>query len=990
MSLRLRLFGAPTMEVDGVAHALPFERRHQLVAFLALRRDWAGRAELARLLWPGQAEKLAYANLRKTLFRLQPLPWASAVEARGQALRCAVPTDLLDFEAALAADRSADAVALGSGEFLAGFEDDGNEAWSSWLGFERDRLAQAWRGAALARLEEGDDVAAAIALSARLLERDPLDEAALAAHLRSLARDGQRGRARQAYRLYADRLRDELGLTPGADLKLLHDELGTTAGPAEGRAAGAGRGPDRAFVGRAVELRRVEELLTGDACRLLTLLGPGGVGKTRLARQALQRLAPRFADGAVFVPLEDVATPAELGGRLAREAGVRLAGSADAVDQAIESLRGRRLLLVLDNLEQVVAGTPLLDRLLAGCPHMRMLVTSRVRLGSAAEWTFVVDGLPCPEPEDRDEIEGFDAARLFIAAARRVEPGLVIAPEAAAIVDICRRVNGLPLALELAAAWTRVLSCEAIAAELAQGMDLLRTVEAGQPPRHGSIALVFEQSWRLLTPAEREALARLSVFRGGFTAEAARIVAGTSWPVLGALADKSMLHKHGDRGARQRLALHPLLHEFAAERLDHASREETERAHAHHFLRLLTQNRTSLQRGEREALRQLDADYDNSRAAWRWAAAHGAVELLAQCALALLAYFDDRGRFEEGLTLLGEAGAAESDPRHGPLLASVAAHFAYRLDRYAEAAQRAERAYGATRDRGTRLRCLKVLGGCALRLGRLDEAHAHFSRGLEQVSVETDARTVAALLDNLALVEKSMGRYEEAMRLSMESLAHYQRLGDMAGAALCLNNLGVAQMDRGELDAAGNHFAQGLALCEGQDLLSTRGMLLANMTELAMKRNDLATAAGYVARALDVVLATGNRSVECWLRLQQMQLAVKRDDLASARESLQAALVLAMDIGRPYLQLAGLSCFGELLAAQGEKASAARVMHFVAAQPAMARGRHELHTRIAEWGHAADAIAPWSGPDLSTLVHRVVLETPIAHRPLIAELRAAG
>ena len=230
------LFGPPSIERGGRSFALPFERRTQLVVFLAMKRAWVGRAELAALLWPEQETKLAYANLRKTLFRLQSAEWSPAIESQGGALRLLAAADVLAFEAALREQRIEDALALRHGELLAGYEDDANEAWSSWLAFERDRLRVAWRSAALDRLGTDLDAGQAIDLSARLLAADPLDEAALRNHMAWLERNGQSARARQAYRDFVARLEQDLGLPPSADLKALHDSLGSAVPPPRHRA----------------------------------------------------------------------------------------------------------------------------------------------------------------------------------------------------------------------------------------------------------------------------------------------------------------------------------------------------------------------------------------------------------------------------------------------------------------------------------------------------------------------------------------------------------------------------------------------------------------------------------------------------------------------------------------------------------------------------------------------------------------------------------
>ena len=270
MKAHLSLFGSPSIAAGGKATALPFERRGQLVAYLAIKRAWIGRPELAALLWPDLASKLAYTNLRKTLFRLQGASWCPEIEAEGGALRIEIDSDVAAFEKALADDRLEEAIALRPGEFLAGFDDDANEAWTSWLSFERERLRVAWRGAALARLEADIDAAEGVDLSGRLLAADPLDEAALRSHLAWLVRAGQAARARQAYREFASRLSKDLGLAPSADLAAFQDSLSAPV-PMPAQPAPA---EDAEFVGRAMELRRIRELLAQGECRLLTVVEP--------------------------------------------------------------------------------------------------------------------------------------------------------------------------------------------------------------------------------------------------------------------------------------------------------------------------------------------------------------------------------------------------------------------------------------------------------------------------------------------------------------------------------------------------------------------------------------------------------------------------------------------------------------------------------------------------------------------------------------------
>lgn len=978
----LRLFGVPEFGPEGKRRPLPVERRGQLLAYLALRRTWVPRGEVAALLWPEQQTHLALANLRKTLFRLAALDWPLAVQTQGGAIRLDAGTDVEAFEAALREHRLGDALALRRGEFLVGFDDDANPAWTGWLGFERDRLRVAWRAAALERLDGEVEAAEAIELSAQLLESDPLDEAALRQHMRWLAQHGQAGRARQVYRDFAQRMQHELGLAPGAELKAQHDALGSAAVlPRVEMPHG-----DDGFIGRSMELRRIAEILVQPGCRLLTLVGPGGVGKTRLARRAMAELAGHHAHGAVFVALEDVVSAPAWTARLAREVGVARLGSRDALDASIETLAQRQTLLVLDNFEQLAAEAAAIERLLAGCPRLAVLVTSRVRLALPSESVLPIEGLPAPEAEDRDRLEAFDATRLFIAAARRVQPALAPAAEADAIVEICRRLEGLPLALELAAAWTRVLSCADIVAELRRGTELLRAADAAHPPRHASIELVFEQSWALLGAAERDTLARLSVFRGGLTAESARAVANAALPVLGALVDKSLLRKDGAR-----LQMHPLVQKLAAARLDDAARATAREAHGRHFLRMLAQSRRGARLSDRDTLRAIDADVENCRSAWRWAVAHGEAEALRQVAWTLLHYCNLRGHFAEGLGLLRhaiDAWPGERDPALDVVLLAAVAHLEGRLDRYDEAQATALRALAGVRegeDHDAAAQAHKALASCAMRRDRIAEARHHWREALRLSP--GDARTAAAMLDNMSTAENLLGRKDAALRMAMQALVQHRAIGDASGEAFSLNQIGTVQNELGQFDAARTHLDAALALCDRQGLAGFRVFVLASLNVNAFDAGDLDAAQAFGERALDAARAVHNRLAESAIHFQFARIAARRRQPERARAELRAGFDISLAIGSPELGYIGIAAFADLLEAQGEAASARRVLAFVAALPSVsARLRHEFGARLANWGSPPDGAA-WPGLGADELLHRIVVETDVGHAPLIALLR---
>jgi predicted ATPase/DNA-binding SARP family transcriptional activator len=1044
MPPRLTLFGPPSLEIGGRVYPLSPERRHQLVALLALKRAWVGRAELAALLWPRQATPLAYTNLRKTLYRLQPLAWAAQVEQNGNAVRFEADVDVHDFETALRDGRLADALALRRGDLLAGFEDADNEAWTAWLGFERERLRAAWRTAALERLAQGVDAGEALRLTSDLLEMDALDEAALSAQMNVHARQGQVARARQAYQAFAARLEQELGIAPGSELQAEFAALAAAPSAAAADAAGAGaagRAPGAAdgsaagrasssvsgsvaraagaagvasaatgtsaiddFVGRSDELRRIAERLA--ECRLLNIIGPGGMGKTRLARRVLAQLGADYPDGAAFVALDDLSHTGDLGPRIARELGLGLSGGQEPLEQVMAWVRARRVLLVLDNFEHLVPEAAVLQTLLDACPQLKVIVTSRVRLSLPGENLFPLEGLPCPDADDEEHLESFDAVRLFVRAARRVEPALVPAAEAAAIVDICRQVDGMPLALELAAAWTRVLSCEAIAEELRSGSELVRSADATRSARHASLEGVFDQSWRLLSAGERAVLARLSVFHGGFTPEAARAVAGAALPMLGALADKSLLRKDsGAAGASVGLVgtvraarglLHPMLRQLAAGRLDAAATAATRAAHAQHFHRLLAVWRPAVENGERKALDQVEVEFENCRAAWDWAIEQGAAPALTQSAPALMHYCDLRGHFKTGMVLLEQAlasPAALTDAALATALRAGRANLAFRLDRYAEARDVATAALAEARrlrDTGLQAQCLSVIGASALRLGRHDDARRAFEPALKAALAGGHRRRAAAVLHNLALIDRAGGQRDAALVRVHESMASYRELGDVAGEAMCLTTLATLQWDLGELQQAIVHLKEALVVCDRHGLDRTRTVALSNLAALAIETGDHAAAKVWGRRALEIAEASGNRHFASWMRVQFAQLAIEAGDLAEAREELKASLQVGLSMGLNPALLESLAMFAQLLAAQGERRAARRVIAYVIEHPTMAApDAATLGKRLTDWaepGAPADPPCP-QGLAMEELAQRIVVETAVAHAPLIALLR---
>jgi predicted ATPase len=537
-----------------------------------------------------------------------------------------------------------------------------------------------------------------------MLELEPLHEEAHRALMWFLATGGQRGAALAQFETCRYLLREELGQDPSPATVALRDQITHTgeftdlppvvarpvdnparrpggwatlpvgapdtggsgsgaagAGGSGSGAAGAGGsrvgapGPLTSLIGREEDLARLHALLDDPACRLVTLVGPGGIGKTRLALEAGGSRRGRYRDGVVTVSFAGTspARPEEAADlvvtNLAAALGVSLAVPRDPRELLADALAGRELLLVLDNLEQLRDAAGVLAELLGRAPGVQVLGTSRRRLGLGVEWLVEVPGLPYPPPGADADTAGYPAVQLFEDRARLLRRGFRPAADLAAVGRVCRLVAGMPLAIELAARWVRSASPAAIADRLAAGGELLATTAPDVEPRHRSIRSVIDWSWELLGQGERQALARLSVMRGGFDLDAAAAVAGAGLPQLAGLVDHSLV----EVGEDGRYTMHELLRQHAAQRLaaDPAEQDEALRRHAMHFSGLLPDPDRPLPDGSAE----LDADVENLRAATDWLVAHGDPPELDRHLDRLWQLHRRRGWFREAQAALGAA-----------------------------------------------------------------------------------------------------------------------------------------------------------------------------------------------------------------------------------------------------------------------------------------------------------------------------------------------
>ncbi len=642
-----------------------------LLVYLALN---AGRAipreVLATIFWPEAPENAARANFRQTLYQLRKLlkklgdkeiPFLSITrQAVAFNPESDFECDVHRFQNSLEAGDLESAADLYAGDLLPGFGGESPD-FEDWLRVERERLHQLALGAlgelTEQKLAQGKEASREAQQAARRqLALEPWRETAHRQLMLALALAGDRSGALAQYERCVAVMAEELGVPPAPETTSLYEAIleGNLPAPAPAptKAPGLPHNLPRQvtpFFGRETELETLAaSLLDGDS-PLVTVVGPGGVGKTSLALAAGRQLAVQveqspFPDGVFFVSLAEFERATLIPAAILQALAAPFPGDGDHVRQLLSFMRNKKLLLILDNFEHLTDGAALVGQLLSAAPGLQVCVTSRQRLKARGEMVLPLGGLDLPP--DPLAGQGSSAVRLFLQSARRVRPDYAITEEEYVhVAQICRFLEGVPLAIELAAAWIDTLPAAEIARQVQSDLDFLSTDLAGVPPRQRSMRRTFEYSWQMLSTKERALFASLSVFQGGFTRQAAQEVAGAALRLLARLISKSLL---GYDPGRERYALHALLRQFGAEKL--AETGEQERAgenHSRYYLEHVARLEQDLKgRDQAGALAAITADLENIRTAWRRAVRRGEFTLLSDTldALTLFFYLNDRGQ----------------------------------------------------------------------------------------------------------------------------------------------------------------------------------------------------------------------------------------------------------------------------------------------------------------------------------------------------------
>ncbi len=929
------------------------DKRFQLLAYLAYRHDWTNRDALADLFWSDSAPDMARNNLRQLLARVKSLEWTGDLQTERHRLCWQVQTDVAAFVDASALKNWGQAVKLYSGALLWGLEGDEVGEFGAWLELERGHLRSLWLEAAhhhLLELEQSQQFEAVFDLLERLLDDDGLSEEVLARMLRLAAASGRPDRALARYAVFERQLLEELNLEPRPETQALALQLqNATRVPQSVADLGAPAASNQVtytpsrlpisstpFVGREAELAELALSLADPEVRLLTIVGPGGMGKTRLALE----VARRAEEAALFVPLAAQQGGRSLAALVLDALGQPPKDAAQAETLLLERLEGESMLLVLDNSEHLLAETRNLIESLRGLPQIRVLVTSRVRLGLAQERAFELGGLVFPTVEislSGERFEDYDAVRLLFDAARRASPGLVLSTiDRFEAVRICERLGGVPLALELAGAWVRMLSLTEIATEIEGNLDFLSGSLGGLPERQRGLRAVFEYSWLLLEPSSQKLLLKLSVFRGGFERTTALSVTGAGNLELLTLLDHSLLRRV--RGGQNRFDLHELIRQYALERLESEPKRAAQalEQHALFFVKLAEQAKLAMQGNDQALwLERLTFERENINAALSWTLEAHRAELGLRLAEALKKFWDVRGLGREGRDwlerLLALPEAQTRNAARAKALLGVGSFATHQGD-YAWAAECLLEALDLFQTQGDQpgeAMALRTLGELERVTGELERASGHLEAAIAICRQLNQPAELANALTTLGIVfaylndnQTARGHFEESLRLyealedrrgianqlsniantlldpaqelplTERSLAIKRELGDQEGIGVSVFNLGNITARLGEL-ARARAF-----MCEGLESFHKLGHRR-NTAHALISLADLEVALGHPIVALELTAAVQAFTDKAGFRFNAFTQTVLETAQAKAREGLDPLEVeLALGRGR--------------------------------------------------------------------------------------------
>jgi predicted ATPase/DNA-binding SARP family transcriptional activator len=958
--LEIRTFGGFSLWKDGEAiQDLGSRKAEAILVYVAVTGQPQPRSVMATLLWPEDSESHALTSLRVALAALRRVLTEYldiSRDAVGIKPGAEIYLDVSALKEKLMGEQVEQALEIYRGDFLAGFNLRDSLEFEDWRRLQAEYLRQLLtKGLHTTILDalDTEEYKKGLFLAQRLIALDPLDEWAYRQCMLLYVLDGQRGLSLEQYELCRATLQAELGVEPSPETKQLQQQIIQGTQPIDSRTVIPPHNlpsPQTSFIGREKELAQIASLLRDPACRLLTLVGPGGIGKTRLALQAAFKVLRSFPDGVYFISLEtlslaDYMVPA-IASALQFNIDLFINPELDPKYQLFNFLRNKTCLLIFDGSEHLLAGVGLMAEILTNAPRLKILVTSRQKLELAGEWLFPVMGLPILQLSPGAALEPTSALRLFYERARQANTGFqprTVGQEE--VVHLCRLVEGIPLGIELAAAWTPLLTPLEIAAEIQNNLNFLTTDARDVPEKHHSLRAVFDSSWRMLDDAQRQAFCRLAVFQGDFDHNAAQQIAGLSLAQLSSLLAKSLLtNEHSGR-----FHLHALLRRYADEKLEFNSseKESIHENHCHYYIDFLLQREKDLfSAGMYIARDEIRPELDNLRAAVKWATVHWPIEQIRRLLVILSSFYVIHGWYE-GKDALHEIARVRSDSlisrgisdvQSDPVYLSVRAHQAFflcNMGQSKESDEISQECLQPLQELGFSLE----LSVCIQNLGVNAAFRGEYKRAIEllesAILIGKDCNFFAwpTYLLWLGHTYWLQGEYQRGMDYLEKAYELFKRQENSWGLAFALSKMGLLADGLEQFADAITFHRKAFTIFEQINSPAGKAYVLSRMCMAAYFQDNYAQAIQFGLQAYQMFDTLGH----IWgliTSLSRLGFAyLGSGELEKAREYFNTSLVQSRQndmTPQALYALAGLAC---VLVQEGEEGKALALFHYVKQHP---------------------------------------------------------
>ncbi len=731
------------------------------------------------------------------------------------------------------------------------------------------------------------------------------------------------------------------------------------------------------FVGRETELSETKQLLKNADCRLLTLVGVGGIGKTRLAIQLAKDQEQTFTQGVWFVNLQPLRSGKQIVSAVMDAVGVTPSGHDTPENQLLQYLQEKVMLLVLDNFEHVIDGAGILPKIIQHAPEIRLLVTSREALSLPEEWLYPVEGLPIPQSHETENVESICAVELFVERARQVRPNFSLADNRASVVRICQLVDGLPLAIEMAASWTKTLRCSEIAAEIQRNVNFLTLNLRHGQKRHRSMQAVFTQTWDHLTESERALFKRLAVFKGGFQREAAETIAGASLPLLSSLLDKSLLR----REAGGRYQIHELLRQYARGKLDDSEIETLAEVHSHYYCDFLAQRKLgTTERAQVKTSAEIESELENIRTAWQFAIDNKRIDSLRNAAAPYFYFCQLQSRYLESADASGLAVVVLEEAGDFQGVAQVLVYQGWmliRIGRFEQAVNGLERSRGLfeelqlTPTYGMGSHPLAPLIILNVIQGDYDRAVALGEKLKDDSAASGDKHNLSFACYGLTSAYLTQGQYKAALRNAEEAVKLVDDIENHWFGAYCHIELGNVHRAMGNFTEAERHYRISLRIKE--DYKDPEGIAVTakHLGEISLLHHDYQAAQELNEQSLSIYQKLNDKGglAAAYQGLGQVAYESGAADLAV--HHFRDALDIANKISFIPLQLSLLIDVGTLLLNNDLKNRGAELLRLVHDHPA---SNQQLKEKAASLLDSSSFIKDVPLPDLNTVIIALLTE----------------